>query len=805
MNPSEAKVFSSGISGFLSSKNRSQISYSRLDQMNDSIEFSNVNFQKDSTSLCAKLCYGLLGLMLLVATLGSAIFIVNVKHFTIQVQLKRGNVRAYRFDQELIAFGKEKITTTNMSVVIAMHVLNTTESDCWFGILLSLPKDKNKILGTEFFAFLARVTSASVDDGSKRRFDVFGKHKTSSELSFYIHNILRQLLPVIKVKIYEFILSKVSSSKRRIAVQKQGFLPGRVHVKRTMITKSDIVTVISKADPDDFEGFSSKHGETPVTSWELTYEETSVVNGKTGMLKRSDLSLSGFLPLGEDPTRKRRIMSSHGRGLAVNFRSVVKLLDESHGYVERWKTVVKNEKDISHPLNFDSLEQSPLVYFAPKTRKDYKDPLDELKELTGLSKKSTGRSSELPSFIKIVRPVTVNMESDLFDDENYDVRDDEDVSDNDDVSDNEDFSDNNDVGDNDDDNFNDEETNNYNHDYDDQNSDNGNEPSWSTPNYSPYGLGYEVRRKRSMEINPAKTKNKIRNTRHARLERETTELTAIWDELKSSVPRPNNEAPRVIHSSILGLDFRTEIDFRVHADNDGKIDGYHDRDSDDEVDDDEQERWGVTTAFRVIIGQYRITPFRELHTLEKIRHRLLRKEQPRNSRWTVSAGDFMMCVSLFYIQRLCTTIRLIFDVKTTFSMPRVFMSYPAQLTVHIGQTVSNNATISAHVSTWFQESGFYTKGTVAMATMPIKLSFRENRTPKWCVNGDLVQKMVRIKTVPLSLWNCSLDHYTLEKSCGGRRPDANKSLATFDLNYSSTEGTLFDNWHYPVRCQRDFP
>ena len=92
-----------------------------------------------------------------------------------------------------------------------------------------------------------------------------------------------------------------------------------------------------------------------------------------------------------------------------------------------------------------------------------------------------------------------------------------------------------------------------------------------------------------------------------------------------------------------------------------------------------------------------------------------------------------------------------------------------------------------------------------MATMPIKLSFRENRTPKWCVNGDLVQKMVRIKTVPLSLWKCSLDHYTLEKSCGGRRPDANKSLATFDLNYSSTEGTLFDNWHYPVRCQRDFP
>lgn len=108
-----------------------------------------------------------------------------------------------------------------------------------------------------------------------------------------------------------------------------------------------------------------------------------------------------------------------------------------------------------------------FVYFVFKIRKDYKDFLDELKEFIGLSKKLIGRFLEFFFFIKIVCLVMVNMELDLFDDENYDVIDDEDISDNDDVSDNDDFSDNNDVSDNDDDNFNDEEMNNYNYDYDD--------------------------------------------------------------------------------------------------------------------------------------------------------------------------------------------------------------------------------------------------------------------------------------------------------------------------------------------------
>ena len=638
MNPSDAKVFSSGISGLLSSKKRNEISYSKLGQNDGSIEFSNVHFKKDSTSLCAKLCYGLLGLILLFASLGSALFILNLKHFTMEVQLKRGNVRVYRFDQELVVFGsKEKVTTSKVSAFVTLHVINKTESECWFGILLTLPKDQKKFLAARDSAFMASVTSARIDNKARRRFEVYGNYKTSGEFSFYIHNILRQLLPVIKVKLYEFILSKMTSSTRRIEVEKQGYLPGLVHITRTMMTKNDIVTVMSKADPNDFENFSSKDGESPIASWKLTYEETSVVNGNTGMLKKSDLFLSGHLPLGSDPTLDRRRMSSGNRGLDVTFRSVARLLDENQEKMKQWKDVVENENDVSHRLNFASLEQTPLVYFAPPRKTD-KEPLDDLKELAILTKNSTGRSSKLPPTIQIVAPIPATTESESFNDNDEvsdDVIYDNDVSDIDDVDNDDDVSD----GADDDVTYNDIETNDVN-EYDERGDDvrdgNGNKVSWSTQNFSPFGLGYEVRRKRFVETNKADKKNKIRNTRYTRFKKETPDFDAIWDELMSSTPRPNTEAPRVVRSSILGLDFRAEIDYQVHVDDDEEDDDEHD----DDREDDDKVGWRVTTAFRVTIGQYRITPIREVYTLRTIRRTLKSKGKLR-SQWTVHAGDFV--------------------------------------------------------------------------------------------------------------------------------------------------------------------
>ena len=72
----------------------------------------------------------------------------------------------------------------------------------------------------------------------------------------------------------------------------------------------------------------------------------------------------------------------------------------------------------------------------------------------------------------------------------------------------------------------------------------------------------------------------------------------------------------------------------------------------------------------------------------------------------------VICVPLFYIQRLCAAVRLTFDVTVTRSLPRLSLSYPVEMTVHIGQTVTTNATLSAHVSTWLHESGFFTKGEI---------------------------------------------------------------------------------------------
>ena len=74
----------------------------------------------------------------------------------------------------------------------------------------------------------------------------------------------------------------------------------------------------------------------------------------------------------------------------------------------------------------------------------------------------------------------------------------------------------------------------------------------------------------------------------------------------------------------------------------------------------------------------------------------------------------IICIPLFYIQRLCTATRLDFDVTVTYNMYRLSLSYPVELAVHIGQTVTTNATFSTHASTWFHESGFYTKGKVIL-------------------------------------------------------------------------------------------
>ena len=96
--------------------------------------------------------------------MGSALFILNLKHFTVEIQLKEGNIRVYRFDQELTIATSNGITAKNMSTVLTLHVINRTESDCWFGIVLSFSNDAHNVLSSKDFAFLTHVTSAESGD-----------------------------------------------------------------------------------------------------------------------------------------------------------------------------------------------------------------------------------------------------------------------------------------------------------------------------------------------------------------------------------------------------------------------------------------------------------------------------------------------------------------------------------------------------------------------------------------------------------------------------------------------------------------
>ena len=629
MNPSEAKVFSSGIASMLSSKRRSDISYSRLNQMDDStgfVEFSNVHFQKDDTSLCAKLCFGLLALMLLTATVGISILLLNLKHFAVDVHLKKGKVHVYRFEQECTIIGNGN-AIRSMSIDLTMHVINITETDCWFGIVLSFPKEKRNSPSTEDYVFLTRVTSSEIDDfqdGTQRRFEVFGAGKTDKELSFYVHNILHQLLPAVKVKLYEFVLSKVSSSSRHTVMEKQGFLPGLVHVKRTLITKGDFLTVMAKAGPGDFQNLADEETVSPTASWTLSYDETAVVNKKTGMVKRSEMSLSGELPIGADLTASRR-KTPNTKSLAVSFKSTATMLDDSQAKPKPWKTVVKDENELIHPLFFPAGEKPSLMYFAPAKSKS-NDPLahDDVLELLKLTKGPAERSTKLPPLIKILRHRISKSWNVFRSDADGDMR-------KDDLTNYENGDERDDVDDVDDD-----DDYYYNDDDYDNVDDNGNQPSWPIPNFAPFGFGYEIKRKRSVETQRSLKTNRFKATEQSRLRRKESELDTIWNELTSSSPRANHEPPRVIQTSIMTLDFRSEIDHEVNVDKD-----YDDDDDIEEHNDSNDGDWDVTTAYRIMIGQYSITPLRKTHTLDKLRGKLPHKGKRRIIHWRLKAGDFV--------------------------------------------------------------------------------------------------------------------------------------------------------------------
>ena len=407
-------------------------------------------------------------------------------------------------------------------------------------------------------------------------------------------------------------------------MEKQGFLPGLVHVKRTLITNGDFLTVMAKAGPGDFQSLADEETESPTASWTLSFDETAVVNKKTGMVKRSEMSLSGELPIGADLTSSRR-KTPNTKSLAVSFKSTATMLDDSQAKPKPWKTVVKDENELIHPLFFPAGEKPSLMYFAPAKSKS-NDPLahDDVMELLKLTKSPAGRSTKLPPMIKILRHRISKSWNVFRSDADGDMRKDDLTN-----YENEDVGDDKDNSDDDDDNYNDD-------DYDNA-DENGNQPSWPIPNFAPFGFGYEFKRRRSVETQRSLKRTRSKANEQSRLRRKKSELDAIWDELASSSPRANHELPRVIQTSIMTLDFRSEIDYEVNVDTD--YDGDDDIEEHDNNSNDGD--WDVTSAYRIMIGQYSITPLRKTHTLDKLRGKLPHKGKRRIIHWRLNVGDFV--------------------------------------------------------------------------------------------------------------------------------------------------------------------
>ena len=87
------------------------------------------------------------------------------------------------------------------------------------------------------------------------------------------------------------------------------------------------------------------------------------------MLKRSDMSLLGSLPVGADFGSPH----AHNQGLTVRFKSVVKQLDESQVKAKHWKNEVKEEMHLStsssssSSSSYHSNHQHPIDFLAENT------------------------------------------------------------------------------------------------------------------------------------------------------------------------------------------------------------------------------------------------------------------------------------------------------------------------------------------------------------------------------------------------------------------------------------------------------
>ncbi|XP_031548863.1 uncharacterized protein LOC116286481 [Actinia tenebrosa] len=347
-------------------------------------------------------CFGVF-LALLGATVVGIYFLLKSRTVSLELKIKPEQTLRYKLEQESIYDGVKEVRSSFAEDVF-VHVVNKTGNRYWLKVKInSLPSSRN-----QKFSFLVRVDldkQNSKNFGQEERFSVFtlGKTERSREMDFYIYNFLFQLIPVVKLDLFEILLSQTTTRKHEVTIQDSVLFPGVATMEQNIRSSEGQIIFTSKIKPEWFTAFGSTKTRPDLPRIEMTFEEDASISKSSGMLKTSDVELEAKIPIEQD--------LGSNPGIRMKFRSSLRFVEEVTS-----KKLKENMKDndnyVKLPRPSSKENHARLRYFFPTDKKydENSNVVKKVQEMLSLTSSSHSAPKDkdvvefAKSFHKIVKP-----------------------------------------------------------------------------------------------------------------------------------------------------------------------------------------------------------------------------------------------------------------------------------------------------------------------------------------------------------------------------------------------------------------
>ncbi|KAK3697742.1 hypothetical protein QZH41_001482 [Actinostola sp. cb2023] len=277
-------------------------------------------FRRRNSSRNRKLFCVVIFLVLIIGALVATFFILKAKTFSFDLKLSKGQILHYRLTQESNYEGMKQVHS-RFTEEVFVQIVNKTGSLCWMKVFLkSLPSFK-----TRHFSFLVSVNlggETSMNNDGENRLRVYTQGH-SNTVNYYVLNFLTQLLPVIKIDLFEVILSQITTRKHEIVVQHSKFFPGDVTMTQNIRMSKEHVLVTSRVEPEAFSSFGTSNSNNLLPHMSLSFEEDASISKATGMISTSDMELSAKIPLSGE-------LGCNGTALSMHFKSSLRFVREEY-------------------------------------------------------------------------------------------------------------------------------------------------------------------------------------------------------------------------------------------------------------------------------------------------------------------------------------------------------------------------------------------------------------------------------------------------------------------------------------------